>query len=199
MKNCPSCEKQVANRATNCRHCGSEIFDEEHYRMMKEANLERLKFGIEYDMDLFEIDSHRSTCQQCRRHMGRVYSISGKAKGFPKLKDVPPFHPNCRCNGFVVPLEHIEVMPYFRLLKAFSNNPNADPDEFAQAKEQSLVGTPFEIPPHAKLGELLRSKSKMKGQGATKLGQSSRATADAGCMLLLLVIPTFFVIATVFT
>lgn len=53
------------------------------------------------DSDLVIMSSHASSCPLCAVYEGRVYSISGNDKRFPKLTDAFPggystIHPNCR-------------------------------------------------------------------------------------------------------
>jgi hypothetical protein len=52
----------------------------------------------EFDVDLVQISTHYPTCEICAPLQGKVFSISGKDKRYPKLTDEyrPPFHPNCR-------------------------------------------------------------------------------------------------------
>lgn len=47
-------------------------------------------------MDLVEVSSHNTDCDICKEFEGKVYSISGKHKEYPKLERKPPFHPGCR-------------------------------------------------------------------------------------------------------
>lgn len=60
----------------------------------------------EFGIDLVQISTHYPTCEICAPLQGKVFSISGKDKRYPKLTDEyrPPFHPNCR---------HV-LMPYVR-------------------------------------------------------------------------------------
>jgi hypothetical protein len=60
------------------------------------------------DGDLVQISSHNSPCPICSVYEGRIYSISGNDKRYPKLDDVfangySTIHPNCK---------HV-VTPYF--------------------------------------------------------------------------------------
>lgn len=51
----------------------------------------------EFGLDLVRITTHYPTCEKCASLQGKVYSISGKDKRYPKLTDDrrPPIHPNC--------------------------------------------------------------------------------------------------------
>lgn len=54
--------------------------------------------------DLIVCSYHENTCEICSKYQGRVYSVSGKDKRFPKLPDVvlqyQGFHPGCRHTFF---------------------------------------------------------------------------------------------------
>jgi hypothetical protein len=71
----------------------------------------------EFDIDLVKISTHYPTCHLCAPIQGKVYSLSGKDKRYPKYGEdgvVIPRHPNCR---------HV-LMPYVREL-----DPNAEETE----------------------------------------------------------------------
>ena len=66
-------------------------------------NTSVLNVAKEYDKDLVKMTEHNSACQVCQKYEGRIYSISGKDKRYPKLKSIPGFnkgynniHPRCR-------------------------------------------------------------------------------------------------------
>ena len=44
--------------------------------------------------DLVKVSSHSGSCKVCRQFEGRIFSISGNSKKYPKLPDINP-HPNC--------------------------------------------------------------------------------------------------------
>nr|WP_159444459.1 phage minor capsid protein [Carboxydocella sporoproducens] len=52
----------------------------------------------EAGLDLVKITTHYPTCEKCAPLQGKVFSISGEDKRYPKLMDEyrPPIHPNCR-------------------------------------------------------------------------------------------------------
>lgn len=52
----------------------------------------------EFDVDLVMFSTHKLACELCQTLQGKVYSISGNDKRYPKLTDEirPPVHPNCR-------------------------------------------------------------------------------------------------------
>ena len=67
----------------------------------------RIKDGIfanakKFDCDLVVFhDYGTGCCEECIKHVGRVYSISGRSKKYPSLphyvKEHGNFHPGCRC------------------------------------------------------------------------------------------------------
>ncbi|WP_422445983.1 phage minor capsid protein [Thermoanaerobacterium sp. DL9XJH110] len=68
----------------------------------------------EFGVDLVRISTHYPTCELCAPLQGKVFSLSGRDKRYPKYdgdRARVPVHPNCR---------HV-LMPYIRKL-----DPNAD-------------------------------------------------------------------------
>lgn len=51
---------------------------------------------VDQGIDLVEIPRHPHPNDVCSRFEGRVYSISGGHPRYTKLRERPPFHPNCR-------------------------------------------------------------------------------------------------------
>lgn len=74
-------------------------------------------------LDLVIVSTHSPTCGYCAMLQGRVYSISGKAEGYPKLERHPPFHPRC---GHVLSAYIPEMDKDREARKAFSNRPFED-------------------------------------------------------------------------
>ncbi|MDO6355121.1 polymorphic toxin type 50 domain-containing protein [Caloramator sp. CAR-1] len=62
------------------------------------ASVATLNTCEEAGIDLVRITTHYPTCEKCAPLQGKVFSISGKDKRYPKLEDRyrPPIHPNCR-------------------------------------------------------------------------------------------------------
>ena len=54
------------------------------------------KYEDELLFDLVRISEHRGSCPICMPFQGKVYSISGRNKDYPKLTKFTPYHPNCR-------------------------------------------------------------------------------------------------------
>lgn len=88
---------------------------------------------VEVGGDLVQMSDHASTCPICALYEGRVYSINGKTKGYPRLEKVfsggyANIHPNCIHT----------LTPYFREfddnadeLQAFSARP-FEQDEYTR-------------------------------------------------------------------
>jgi SPP1 gp7 family putative phage head morphogenesis protein len=62
------------------------------------ATVATLNTCQEAEIDLVQISSHWPTCEICAPLQGKVFSISGNDKRYPKLEEeyTPPIHPNCR-------------------------------------------------------------------------------------------------------
>ena len=60
---------------------------------MSEATINRL---LDEGEDLVQVSSHPHPEDACSPYEGRVYSVSGKSRRYPKLREMPPFHPNCK-------------------------------------------------------------------------------------------------------
>ena len=60
------------------------------------ATVATLNTCQEADIDLIQISSHYPTCEICAPLQGKVFSISGNDKRYPKLEEeyTPPIHPN---------------------------------------------------------------------------------------------------------
>ena len=82
----------------------------------------------EQGVDLVQISVHENPCTKiCQALQGKVFSISGRDRRFPRLEKRPPYHPNC---------EHV-LLPF--IAEAFDD---ADLDtlaEFSQSQE-SVAG-----------------------------------------------------------
>ncbi|MEK4328923.1 phage minor capsid protein [Paenibacillus sp. FSL R7-0312] len=51
--------------------------------------------AVQNGQDLVYVNSVGITCSMCAKYQGRVYSISGADKRFPKLELRPPYHSHC--------------------------------------------------------------------------------------------------------
>ena len=45
--------------------------------------------------DLIKISDHDTTTPICQKYEGKIFSISGRSRRFPKIIEYPPFHPQC--------------------------------------------------------------------------------------------------------
>lgn len=59
----------------------------EAIKLHNEALKKILDFASKYGTDLIEVSVHGSTCEECAKYQGRIYSISGNDKRFPKYPD----------------------------------------------------------------------------------------------------------------
>jgi hypothetical protein len=57
-----------------------------------------LKTARKLGLDLVQVSVHQTTCSQCARIQGKVFTITGKTQGFPLLSSVTPLHEGCRHN-----------------------------------------------------------------------------------------------------
>jgi hypothetical protein len=68
----------------------------------------------ELENDLVEVSIHPTDCEICMKYEGRIFSISGKHPIYPKLVNMPPFHPDCRHSILPTSEEAIEVVTRMR-------------------------------------------------------------------------------------
>ena len=102
-----------------------------------------------YGHDLVQLSEHRSPCAICAPYEGRVYSMTGKTEGYPRLDQVPGFdmgymnfHPNCR---HAVTAYIPDFDKDAEGTKAMSNRPfedertEADKRAYARSQEQNKL------------------------------------------------------------
>jgi hypothetical protein len=88
--------------------------------------------AIENGFDLVQITVHNHPQDDpCSPHQGRIYSLSGKSKTFPKLTARPPFHPNCRHRIVPVSEEHLERLGQLDAAKALAKSDTTIADQAA--------------------------------------------------------------------
>lgn len=91
-----------AAKAERYVQAGSRKFTPEYYAEM----VSRVKFheaqsaasltqASNYGTDLMIVSSHNTESEICMEFEGKIYSVSGKDKRFPPLKQMSPFHVNC--------------------------------------------------------------------------------------------------------
>lgn len=65
----------------------------------------------ENGMDLVRIVVAADACDECKRRKDKVYSIAslGTHRRYPRLEEVPPFHPRCTCriSGYIEGLSEV--------------------------------------------------------------------------------------------
>lgn len=117
------------------------------------ASVATLNTCREYGLDLVRITTHYPTCEKCAPLQGKVFSISGRDKRYPKLTDErrPPVHPNCR---------HV-LAPYVREL-----DDNAEETE--RFSRRSLDKDPRTEAEKRAYEELIKRRSKRKQEEREK-------------------------------
>ncbi len=96
--------QNLLNAHKNQRYiqAGSRKYVPEYYAEM----VSRVKFheaqssaslmqAANYDTDLMVVSSHNTKTEICLEFEGKIFSISGKDKRFPRLTETSPFHVNC--------------------------------------------------------------------------------------------------------
>ena len=64
--------------------------------IMKSTNEGTLNRITEWNCDIVQISTHAGACKLCQPYEGKIYSVSGKSKKYPKMTVFFPLHPNCR-------------------------------------------------------------------------------------------------------
>lgn len=90
----------------------TKFHDAQSYAAMNQAR--------NYGTDLLQISSHNTKTAICLPYEGRIFSISGKDLRFPRLEDIPPFHPNCLHLSFPTFESAMEVEGTLDSFSAFS-------------------------------------------------------------------------------
>jgi hypothetical protein len=91
--------------------------------------------ALRYGVDLVQWDLHSEICEYCAQFAGRVYSISGMDPDFPMLKQLPPLHPNCKCNPVPVTREALEDRGQLDSIIKLSSSPFTEIDSFHRFEE----------------------------------------------------------------
>lgn len=121
------------------------------------ASIATLNTCREFGLDMVRITTHYPTCERCAAVQGKVFSISGKDKRYPKLTDEyrPPLHPSCRhsCHPYVRELDDDAEET-----ERFSNQP-LDKDPRSEAEKQAYE-------------ELMQRRSTQKQKQRDKYEQS---------------------------
>ncbi|MFA5337656.1 MAG: phage minor capsid protein [Candidatus Omnitrophota bacterium] len=75
-----------------------------------------------YGIDLVQVDAHSGACEICQSYQGKVYSISGNDKDFPKLQERPPYHKGCRHIILGITKLNLESRGYYNEMVKLSNS-----------------------------------------------------------------------------
>jgi len=65
-------------------------------RLVEANTVGSLRTNVAMGNDLVRVSDHGKTDPNCDRFAGKVFSISGQSRRFPRLREVPPFHPRCK-------------------------------------------------------------------------------------------------------
>jgi len=77
---------------------------------IREAQTEgTINMALSTGGDLVQVSSHNTKTPYDAQFEGKIFSISGNSKDFPRAEDLPPFHPNCRHSITVVFQEGLEA------------------------------------------------------------------------------------------
>ena len=91
-------------------------------KLQEASNIAALNTAQEVGTDLVQWSAHNTKCQICAPYEGKIYSISGNSKVFPKLTAVPPLHPNCLHTMTPVFEEALVLDGTYKDYVKFSNN-----------------------------------------------------------------------------
>lgn len=72
--------------------------------------------------DLVVWDNHDGACEKCRPYLGKVYSVSGDDKNFPRLTVRPSVHPNCRCTIYPISGKYMKENGFYERMVDISNS-----------------------------------------------------------------------------
>ena len=72
----------------------SEMLARTH--LIKANNEAIINRAVEFEIDIVEVSTHGATDKICEPLEGKLFSLSGKSKNYPKLELDIPFHPNCK-------------------------------------------------------------------------------------------------------
>ena len=117
--------------------------EQDHERRKSSKRI--IKMALEVGVDTVQIDIHSGPCKKCIVVQGKVFSISGKTPGFPRLTNdvTPPIHDGCRHVLLPVSLSFLEVRGEKKWLQAFSCNDNlvvADIADYTAVRTGKFLG-----------------------------------------------------------
>jgi hypothetical protein len=104
-------------------------------RMAEAASEASLNYAKAVGTDLVQVSDHGRTDPACDAHAGKIYSISGRSKRFPALRERPPYHPHCRhvLTPFVEELASERELTFFEARSRDKVGPGVSIEEFESA------------------------------------------------------------------
>lgn len=124
-------------------------------QIAKEARTRNNALASEFRTDLIIMDVHGCVCSECAKYQGRVYSLSGKSRKFPKVPDF--YHTNgCVHKGcshtfwpyidgvsdpnlsYILEVHPLRNKRYGRNIVTFSNRPFVD-DRTEECKAEAIA------------------------------------------------------------
>lgn len=113
---------------------GGDQIRKEDRAVIKNSPLQMAKM---FGTDLVEMSEHHCTCGECAKYQGRVFSLTGKSKIFPKVPDAffiyGGIHEGCRHSFY--PYFEGDIPTYHKNIVQYSNRPFVDNRSKAE-KEQ---------------------------------------------------------------
>ena len=89
-----------------------------------------------------QVSSHNTIYKACIPYEGKIFSVSGKDKRFPKLVHTPPYHVNCIHTMLPIFVAALEVDGTLKEWEKFSKgktNKPPYPSGFVPISERSTV------------------------------------------------------------
>jgi hypothetical protein len=134
----------------------------------RESSARVLEEAREFDVDLVQVDVHSGPCLKCLRVQGKVFSVSGKTAGFPRLTDevIPPICDACRHVLVGVDPDFLDARGQTRYLQVFSCDPDrvvADVLDYQAVLSGKSPGRPWAE--GARMAEEFRQSHRERGEG----------------------------------
>lgn len=96
--------------------------------------------AVDLGTDLVQVSAHNTTCNICAQYEGKIFSIGGVSKDFPKLSEEPPYHPKCK-HLLIIQFREVLELRGIEQYTAFSNGKIEKPPyipSFVPIKERKL-------------------------------------------------------------
>lgn len=101
-----------------------------------------LELCKQFKTDLVEMSEHNCTCGECAKYQGRVFSLTGKDKRYPKLPEfiftTGQVHEGCK-HIFSPYIHGVSIPTYHKDIIAFSNRPFVDNRSKAEIEEYDRI------------------------------------------------------------